>query len=1175
MKKKIFSSLLLVAFAFAATSMFVSCKDYDDDINELRSLIDKNDSALRQALESQKTELNGYITTLQGQMRDAQADITTLKGQMTTAQSDISKLKEQMTTALAKISTLEEKMTAAEDAITAINNLLGGKLENGKTYKAAVEEIYGKVASLETDMAKVLEEEIPGLKDSIGLLRAVDADLQLQINTLKNFKTKMEEEVIPGLQLRDTQLSDSIKDIISQLGVIRKAVSDNATAIGDINKMIGGELENGQTYKEFVEQLRKDLNKANDDIEDLQEGLSQLNVLIKTSLRSLVFKPDCYYEGIEACKLLTLTYNSYDLPATAWNIKEKVGYDASERYPFKKEGAFKVLSFVAQYYMNPSSADLSNADVKVIDEDKEYIIDRASEAGLTVKNWTPKDGILNVNLQVSDNSKIKRIGGGTENEPNLNPMVTVFATQVNLTKAGEDTTITSDWAAVVAKNVSDIKIAHTKTGALLDAEAKVYSFTGVTNPNEDPQCTIKDMAGMHLMPSVFDAAFNDNKPQDVCYWDGDLDLRQLVEVHYTTLENQHGLMTADELKNNGLEFKFELTSLKYGANNTDESAHAAIQGTTFRPQPASENGEQQAYNAKQVRASEVGRTPLVRVSLIDKESGDVLDYGYIRIEIVEKETVDPEQPDKFISYTGKGYNYNGECELEPWSFQTTWSQTEYDLYHMLDITRTDFEENYGTAPVMGQKGAQQYVMVKKISDTEATFVEVEKADPVQKEIGTIVTINETSTEDGTLTSTLKWNIDQNAAYDLFVTNNKAPYTRAIKYESKNKKKYPDVYVVFTTGTSTITSPTFTMAVNDASGIDNYWYTPKAEEGYEDTGFVEIHTNTLTPEDNAGGTAEKLDATFSNVFKGNLTDYTKLITVANDNTAKGEWAADKLKYSFFFADENNGAEFKGLSGKTYVLQVKRATDPYTLLAYDKADKSKKTEAIAKLTGKDKIGPQNKFIDATTEMIEYQKDSEYAKDMLNYVAAQKINPHTIIAKIGALAFNACNKFHTVMGTFDVRFLRPLNVYSGDKTIEDASVQGLQEIKLADLVEFNDWRLAWNGKENSRGKDGAYYTYYGIKGITIDGVNDGQVISTNEEILANLGQDAETFVSLKSVSNQLDFTYSTADGGKLVYKNLSNTLTEFTLQIPVMVEYIWGKVPAIAQVKVIRTHANAKKN
>ena len=47
MKKKIFSTLLLVAFALASTSMIVSCKDYDDDINKNAADI----SALRAELE--------------------------------------------------------------------------------------------------------------------------------------------------------------------------------------------------------------------------------------------------------------------------------------------------------------------------------------------------------------------------------------------------------------------------------------------------------------------------------------------------------------------------------------------------------------------------------------------------------------------------------------------------------------------------------------------------------------------------------------------------------------------------------------------------------------------------------------------------------------------------------------------------------------------------------------------------------------------------------------------------------------------------------------------------------------------------------------------------------------------------------------------------------------------
>ena len=46
MNKKILSALLMGAFFIASTSMFVSCKDYDDDIKNLQAQIDKNTAAI-------------------------------------------------------------------------------------------------------------------------------------------------------------------------------------------------------------------------------------------------------------------------------------------------------------------------------------------------------------------------------------------------------------------------------------------------------------------------------------------------------------------------------------------------------------------------------------------------------------------------------------------------------------------------------------------------------------------------------------------------------------------------------------------------------------------------------------------------------------------------------------------------------------------------------------------------------------------------------------------------------------------------------------------------------------------------------------------------------------------------------------------------------------------------
>ena len=50
MKKRIFGMLLMGAMVFASMSMFTSCKDYDDDINNLQSQIDSR--ALKADLES-------------------------------------------------------------------------------------------------------------------------------------------------------------------------------------------------------------------------------------------------------------------------------------------------------------------------------------------------------------------------------------------------------------------------------------------------------------------------------------------------------------------------------------------------------------------------------------------------------------------------------------------------------------------------------------------------------------------------------------------------------------------------------------------------------------------------------------------------------------------------------------------------------------------------------------------------------------------------------------------------------------------------------------------------------------------------------------------------------------------------------------------------------------------
>ena len=79
MNKKILSALLMGAFFLASTSMFVSCKDYDDDIKNLQAQIDKNTAAINAIqtkineggiLESVTKTDNGIRIVINGQSYD-------------------------------------------------------------------------------------------------------------------------------------------------------------------------------------------------------------------------------------------------------------------------------------------------------------------------------------------------------------------------------------------------------------------------------------------------------------------------------------------------------------------------------------------------------------------------------------------------------------------------------------------------------------------------------------------------------------------------------------------------------------------------------------------------------------------------------------------------------------------------------------------------------------------------------------------------------------------------------------------------------------------------------------------------------------------------------------------------------------------------------------------------
>lgn len=1069
-KKKIFGYLFMGLLAAGATGTVTSCKDYDDDINNNKSAI----QALQSDLAKAKTDLESEISSLKTQLETANGTLKALSGKVDANTADITKAK-------SDIAGLESRLKTAEDAIKSINTTLALKADQ-KALEDSCASIYGKLESVTDGLGKSLKSE----KDDRV---AADADLQQQIDALN--------------KLIGNGSVDDAKTVYEKLLADVKALQE-------------------KTQDLDVEALTSQLQGLSNSIDKINANINVLNVLLEKSLRSLVFIPQSYYWGVEATKLLYLDFDYVDDQAWIsdmnWDKKEAKGYDDDTRYA-TAEGT-KVLSFAATYHMNPSSAKLDDKTTKVSVEsgDLEYVNTRAAAAGFSVKSWAAENGVLTVNLDVKDPAKIKSVKD--------NQMITNFATKVNVaTKNDKDTTITSDYATLYTEKVSDLKL------ALTNNEVNKHLFPNAAKSELSPCEVASGTSYGHLMQTVNEASKKFDA-QVFCNWDQILDLRTLVETHFKNVDGDFAKLDESTFNAN-FKYVFTLTALYKGTNATDESAHAAIasDGYTFRPQAPTADGKQAAYGSDQVRAQEVGRTPVVRVTLVDKQTGKVYDYGYIRIKIVdEKES--PVQVDKSISYQGADYAYNGECTPNAWSFATKWYITEQDLYKELGLTREEFENNYTLDG----------------DDDQLTQYQADKDGKFQKlanNIGNASTVKDKDTDpDGTKSSILKWELTSAEAFKLFVTDKKAGESIAIKYISANKAVGPDVYVVFKTGNLIGTLPSASLDLDPQKNA-TVW---AAKDGVAGSGKYELDMNVDSPNDhNIKANGDKpFEKTLAEAFVGNKINAAAILTNLVDKTAGKEYEASKLKLDLQFAKANEGKEFKGVSGKTYVLSV--VANGKTLEAYIKGTHA--TQAVVKIEGRD----------VNAQKAVYQ-ETEFAKDLLNYKKHNELDENTLTAIVGIYAKNACHELPLTNNTFNVRFLRPLNITNTSAEVEDAGTEA-QVIDLMSLLTFTDWRDAWQK---------GYDKFYGIKGVKVAGVANGQKISQNADVLTDQNGNT-TMVPLQSVNGAIDFVYSY---GKLTYKNYNTTTADFKVQIPVVVTYDWGEVPQTIIVNVKRTHSNAKKH
>ncbi len=220
MKKKIFGFVLLGVFTILALSTVTSCKNYDDDIDELKA----TDATLAAAIASVTVDVDAELASLQSQLNAAKADLESKIEAAKAAATDEAKalILEEINKVVAQISALDARVATLEEASKQFDEILEQlqDLKNADAYLA--DQILGAIAHTDavndalTAKIKELIEADKGLEAAItanqvliaqlneklygegGDIVKIFAELGLQNQALENYKIYM-AAIIEGL----------------------------------------------------------------------------------------------------------------------------------------------------------------------------------------------------------------------------------------------------------------------------------------------------------------------------------------------------------------------------------------------------------------------------------------------------------------------------------------------------------------------------------------------------------------------------------------------------------------------------------------------------------------------------------------------------------------------------------------------------------------------------------------------------------------------------------------------------------------------------------------------------------------------------------------------------------------------------------------------------------------
>ena len=1037
------------------------------------------------------------------------------------------------------INTNKSAITELQKQLTTLQSALDQAKKDAETAHAQFA-TKGDIESLQTQISKLATAD--ALQKAIDQLKEL-IDAKVDKSTYEA-KVKEIEVAIDGIDSRLNTLGTSLNNLETAQKAADKNIELQQKALDDLKAALAGKADQSDLTTKIktlqdeidalkgtstsLDELKKNMKTLSDKVDALSANINVLTVFLKHSLASLTFIPDYFNEGVEAA--LVPAYEG-----VYWETTDNKAFDQKSMEMLSGYG-------IARYNVSPTTVDLlgskvdffSLASTVLTRGGANYVAPVATELTAAELKNNYKDGVLTVPFK-ADWATINALPADK---------LPIAALQISR----GDTTVTSDYATVIAKKFSGMVVADNGAhNAVVDALPCGQEKPGVKHLNT----AWSEMTGA-----------NANITHKVAY-NGHLNLDSLTEIHASenetaTSANEFTLSPA-ELNALGLKVVYAPVDYTLGGNKTSETAHIQLSKnaageTVAYPRNVTADGE--TIENETANKSSVGREPIVIVKVVDKAtSKKVYALGYIKIKITTPKQAISQITTAPMTFTKDIYDNCDAAELT-----TTWSQIEALVYSKLNLSKAEFEAAY---ELDGNIADANQFEVKN-----GEYVAIAAENKIGK-------VSEKQDDHDPTTNVLSWSFTKEQLHAL-QSKAETGVTIYVHFKLKGSSEESEgVYVPLTIKPNQLHYATATV---EGSKVLAQWYGLNSNKNaVSDADADEVRINVPVPTtDHQILRDDEFTRNLHNYFLDNTLSYkladennfSKLKANANNQLVfKFIAPSKKLGNASFEAAQDGSWTVKGVSGTVYTLKV--AENAYSLLIVKKGN-TDVNEPIANL-----------YTDGTISYVE----SADADDILNYKGHDQLGEReTFTAYIGLAIEGTCYNVPLSGKTwFNVRFVRPLDLTQPKAhEVKDAPNEW-QTIDVANLVQVNDWRnYVGDPKNGNGGKDENNkfdFKYYGIElttdanAVYTDAANgaDSRVVLTDVAAIKKLHKTSQIpGIMLEGVATA---------ASQLKYKNSSAVTGTFHLYVPVKMTYVFGQTPqtlySVVTVKKTEGQQTAKKH